>query len=389
MSAAPASPSTSLRTRAGSSWRWVAVVSLSLLIHVVALDALPRWTLEPAGQRAHDQPLRAFLLPAPPPPASAVASPPVPAHATAAKARPARPRFHAAPALRVAPIPEFVPESVDDAVADVEVSVDGEPSWSGRARTAPGAGGSAAPESSAAAGSAKAMPPPPPDALAPVSARLDYKVVAVERKHADPVHYYGVGSIDWASNGGRYRADLKAAVDFLLFKVNVLASHSEGAITATGLAPDRYTEAPRKRSTVATNFNRDARQSISYSASAATVPLPAGAQDRLSVLFQIGALLRATPGLAAAGGQIAIPVAGVRGEVETWIFLTEGVETIDVGPGPLATAHLRRVPEPGTHDKIIDIWIAYADGGYPARVLYTESNGSTIEMTLEKIGAAD
>ena len=230
--------------------------------------------------------------------------------------------------------------------------------------------------------------PPPPDALAPTSARLDYKVVAVERKNVDPVYYYGVGSIDWASGDGRYRGDLKAAVDFLLFKVNVLASHSEGTIAAAGLVPDRYTETPRKRSTVATSFNRDARQSISFSASAATVPLPAGAQDRLSVLFQIGALLRANPNLAAVGGHLDIPVAGVRGELETWVFKTEGIETIDVGPGPLSTAHLRRVPEPGSNDKTIDIWIAHADGGYPARVLYTEPDGSTIEMTLDKIEAA-
>ena len=230
---------------------------------------------------------------------------------------------------------------------------------------------------------------PPPEALAPTSARLAYKVVAVERKNPNPVFYYGVGSISWTSVDGRYQSDLKAAVDFLLFKVNVLASHSDGAVTAAGLAPDRYTETPRRRSTVATSFNRDARQSISFSSSPTTAPLVSGAQDRLSVLFQIGALLRANPNLAAGGGHIDIPVAGVRGELETWAFETQGIETIEVGPGPLLTAHLRRVPKPGSNDKSIDIWIAHADGGYPARVLYTEPNGSTIEMTLDKIEAAN
>ncbi len=289
---------------------------------------------------------------------------------------------------RLARLPEFVPESLDDAIPNVEVSSNRGASTSAQKPASPVPGGPSLGQTASAEAPDKPASPPQPDALPPASARLDYKVVAVERKNATPVSYYGVGSISWISDDGRYQTDLKAAVDFLLFKVNVLASHSEGAVTASGLAPDRYTETPRKRSTVATSFNRDARQSITFSSSAATAPLTPGAQDRLSVLFQIGALLRANPNLATMGGHIDIPVAGVRGEVETWVFETQGIETIVVGPGPLSTAHLRRVGKPGSNDKNIDIWIAHADGGYPARVLYTEPNGSTIEMTLEKIEAA-
>ncbi len=386
------------RIEASRPWRWASIVALSLLIHVVALDALPQWTLDPA-EDANDRPLRAILAPPAPMPEPA----PAPEAVEQVQAPPATPPTNAPPARtarqtprapRYARLPDFVPESLDEAIPRVDLSPQSAASSSSSTSTQKPAssdseGAPPTAQVATAQMSDKPATPPQPEALAPVSARLDYKVVAVERKNANPVFYYGIGTITWTIADARYQSDLKAAVDFLLFKVNVLASHSEGAVTPAGLAPDRYTETPRKRSALATNFNRDARQSISFSSSPATVPLMAGAQDRLSVLFQIGALLRANPDLATMGGHIDIPVAGVRGEVESWVFETRGIETIEVGPGPLSTAHLRRVPKSGSNDKTIDIWIAHADGGYPARVLYTEPNGSSIEMTLDRIEAAN
>ncbi len=386
MSVALAPMSSAPRIGERRPWHWLAIVALSLLIHVIALDALPRWTLETAEQDANNQPLRAIILPpafSPPRAPESTETPapvPTPSARQPARAQPRTPRL--------ARLPEFVPQSLDDTIPNVDVSSNRGASTSPRKPASSIPGDAPVVQAAAADAADQPVPPSQPDALPPASARLDYQVVAVERKNANPVSYYGVGAISWTSSDGRYQTDLKAAVDFLLFKVNVLVSHSEGAVTAAGLAPDRYTETPRKRSTVATSFNRDARQSISFSSSPAAVPLMPGAQDRLSVLFQIGALLRANPNLATMGGHIDIPVAGVRGEVETWVFETQGVETIAAGPGPLSTAHLRRAAKPGSNDKTIDIWIAHGDGGYPARVLYTEPNGSTIEMTLEKIEAA-
>ncbi len=375
---------------------WLTIVVLSLLIHVAALDVLPQWTLDVANDNADGKPIRAILVT----PAENLvehAEPPPPA-APPKAAEPAPAASHSARKKTPARITEFVPESLDQGTARVDVVTRPSATASTQKPALPDArSASAADLASSPETADKQTPPPIPtpqpqpqpqlETDAPASARLAYKVVAVERKYANPVFYYGVGSISWASNEAGYQIDLKAAIDFILIKADVLASHSEGAVTSAGLEPQRYTETPRKRSTVATNFNRDARQSISYSSSSAIAPLLPGAQDRLSVLFQIGALLRVNPNLATMGGHIDIPVAGVRGELETWVFDTQGIETIEVGIGPLMTAHLRRVPKLGSNDKTIDIWIAHLDGGYPARVLYTEPNGSTIEMTLEKIEA--
>jgi Protein of unknown function (DUF3108) len=346
--------------------RWSAIVGASLAVHLAVIDAIPRWTPDVDETDDAREPLRAVLVPIAVPAPAEPAPPPAPT----ARGASAKPR----PAPRAPRGAEFVPESEDRAIPEVALG------------TAPPALPAASPPSPEPSPPAPIPPPPAaPEALAPSSARLSYKVVYVDLRNPDPVRYYGVGTIDWSSGDGRYRSGLVAAVDFLLFKVNVLASQSEGSITGEGVAPDRYTESPRRRATVAVNFNRDARQSISFSSSAAVVPLVPGAQDRLSVLFQIGALLRGAPERAGVEARFEIPVAGVRGDVETWVFENRGVETIEADIGALTTAHLRRAPKPDSNDRGIDVWIAHRDGGYPARVVYTEPDGSTVEMMLEKI----
>ncbi|MEO8935331.1 MAG: DUF3108 domain-containing protein [Burkholderiaceae bacterium] len=356
------------------------IVVVSLLVHLALLDALPHWTLEAGDPPQSDEPLRVTLMPAIRPAEIPQQEPPTP--------RAAEPVARSAPHRRkVAPAP-FIPESAEP-VPEVIVSSTAAPPAAQPQPQPPVSAPTPAPTPTPNPEPPVAPPPTTPQvpAVAPASAQLLYKVASVDTKNADPTHFYGIGSIDWTIDDGHYRSDLKATLQMLFIRIDVLALHSEGAITPAGLAPDRYTETPRKRATVATSFNRDARQSVTFSSSQSSVPLVAGVQDRLSVLFQIGGLLLANAEQGAAGGHIQIPVAGIRGEVENWTFASQGVEAIETGAGPLSTTHLRRSPKPGSNDRTIDVWIAQQNGGYPARVLYTEPNGSTVEMTLDSIAA--
>ncbi len=373
MSTVPGSGSPAVaRPRRG--WRWPVIVAISLLIHLALLDALPRWRVEASDDDEPGEPLRATLAPLVPPVAPPKASTAPPERPAPARPKPSPPPRVTGREKHVAVVdePPFVPESFDPP-QPVQVAP-AAPSPSTPPREEPPPAPPPAPPA-----------PPAPPTTPPQSARLDYAVVSQNVKEANPI--YGRGTITWAIADGRYATDLKAAADVFLFKFDVLSSHSEGAIGPGGLLPDRYLESPRRRPTVATNFNRDARQSVTFSASPATVPLPPGAQDRLSVLFQLGALLLADPRKAAPGTSIEIPVAGVRGEVETWRFDALGPETLETGVGTLQTTHLRRAPRPGTNDRTIDVWVAQSDGGYPARVLYTEPSGNTVTMTLDRISA--
>ena len=350
--------------------RWIAIVIASLLLHLAAFDLLPRWSVSSTDDAPAQEPLRARLLP----PIQPDVATPIPVAPTA----PTPARKAVAPS-RLSPV--FVPESLEP-VPEVRAGLQVPP------RQTPFAAPTTPPTVEPIPPVPVGPPAPAPvAAVAPQSARLSYKVVYTDRKNASPIQYNGVGTIDWTIADGHYRSALLATVPILFTSIDVLAAHSEGSVTPSGVAPDRYTESPRKRPTVATNFNRDARQSVTFSTTQASVPLVPGVQDRLSLLFQIGALLLANGQQSPAGGHIDMPVAGVRGDVETWTFESQGVESIVAGPGPLSTTHLRRTPRPGSNDRIIDVWIAQADGGYPARVMYTEPNGSTVEMTLEKIGA--
>lgn len=368
--------------------RWTVIVAASALIHLALLDALPHRTVEPSDDEL-GAPLHATLAPlVPPTPPAAPTPPPVSTPRPAPKAPPSA-RATSRPKRPAIDEPPFVPESFEPpqpitVQAPGASSIDAAPPASASDPSTP-APPSNAPPSPASSPAPPPSAPPVPPTTPPQSARLDYAVVSQNVKEANPI--YGRGTITWATADGRYATDLKAAADVFVFKFDVLSSHSEGAIGPGGLLPDRYLESPRKRATVATNFNRDARQSVTFSASPATVPLPPGAQDRLSVLFQIGALLLADPRKTAPGTSFEIPVAGVRGDVETWRFDVIGPETLDTGVGTLSTTHLRRAARPGTNDRTIDVWVAQSDGGYPARVLYTEPSGNTVAMTLDRITA--
>ncbi len=350
--------------------RWALVVVVSLVVHLTVLDAVPRWTVEAGDEHGAPIPLRATLMPAVRPEAAPEAAPAPAAVATPAPvrrraARPTRPTAPTAVATAIAP-DVFVPESTEPVP---QVAVDPPPRKTVDAPTA-----SPTP--------VVASPPPAPPVSPPRSARLDYRVLSQKATESNPI--YGIGTIDWRGDDGRYAIDLHADAKILFFNVGVLTSHSEGTIGPSGLAPDRYTEKPLRRATVATNFNRDDRQSVTFSSTAGSTPLVPGTQDRLSILFQVGGLLLGDPSKAATGLRIDVPVAGVRGDVETWSFESLGKETVATGGGDLATTHLRRTPRPDSNDRTIEVWVA-DEGGYPARVVYTEPNGNTVSMTLDRI----
>ena len=367
--------------------RWIAIAAISALIHLAAFDALPHWTIRADDGGANEAPLRATLMPAMRTPEATAIEPPQPAPTAVsprpAKSAPTKPKAvptarRAMPAVDRPEVPVLHVQADSASVSDAREATASSAPVAAAPSTAPPAAPPAPVQTAVAPPGA-----PAPQLDPPGSARLDYQVVSQNIKDSNPI--YGKGTITWAYADGRYATDLTAAADVFLFRIDVLSSRSEGLVGRDGLEPDRYTESPRKRATVATNFNRDARRSVTFSASSVSAPLLPGTQDRLSVLFQIGALLLAEQRSGVATTALDIPVAGVRGDVEQWRFEARGMETIETGAGPLSTTHLQRTPRPGTNDRTIDVWVAQSDGGYPARVLYTEPNGSTVMMTLDRI----
>jgi hypothetical protein len=209
-------------------------------------------------------------------------------------------------------------------------------------------------------------------------------VVGKDPKKDPNQSYVGNGILHWRLDGSQhYQADLTATASLLFLSFTVLESHSEGNIGAGGLEPSRYSETPRNREALVTLFRRG-QDSVGVQ-SGAIDETGLGVQDRLSIVFQLGALLIANPDLGQAGAQWDVPVANLKGEPGTWTFRTVGFEPVNSGIGTIDATHVQRVLRPGTNDRRIDLWIALDLGGYPARILYTEPSSAYVDLTLTRI----
>ncbi|RZI43479.1 DUF3108 domain-containing protein [Herbaspirillum sp. HC18] len=212
----------------------------------------------------------------------------------------------------------------------------------------------------------------------PPSADLAYDVHALR----EGKQWYGKGAFSWNTNAGSYSITGEASVSFLI-KITVLNFHSEGAINGFGIAPVLYREKPWRKSETNTHFQHENRK-ISFSASEAVFPYNGGEQDRASVIWQLAGIGRGDPSQFAPGAAFGIVVAGVR-NADAWRVEVAGQEEIDTPYGKLNAWHLVRVPQAGSHDQKLDIWLAPQQDWYPARVRFTYSNGEYLDMQLSQL----
>ena len=223
--------------------------------------------------------------------------------------------------------------------------------------------------------------PPPP-------VQLRYSVQATRK--GSPVS--GSARIDWQHDGKQYQ--LRGETSFLIF--TLLSFDSVGQFDDAGLAPTQYSEKRVGRSATNTHFNRPKPDlpahpsngdTISFSASSASFPRHAGAQDRASILWQLAGIARAAPQQVIAGAQFSIFVAGVR-DAEVWKIAVLGLETLQMDGQSYQAWHFQRVPRAGSYEQKLDIWLAPEQHWYPVRLVYTEVNGDILELSITRIGNA-
>ena len=99
---------------------------------------------------------------------------------------------------------------------------------------------------------------------------------------------------------------------------------STGVLGADGLQPLRYSEAGSAKSEVATHFVAD-KQQIIFSNNSPSAALAVGAQDRVSVLMQLGGILAAQYEAQALSEAIDIPVAG-SSQLRMWRWQVLGLQ---------------------------------------------------------------
>ncbi|MDE2629314.1 MAG: hypothetical protein KGL99_19390, partial [Burkholderiales bacterium] len=103
----------------------------------------------------------------------------------------------------------------------------------------------------------------------------------------------GTGDLVWRPQGEHYELRFDGRVAGLA----VLTQVSSGGFDAAGVAPERFTDQRLRRGTTAANFQRAAGK-ITFSGPATEFVLRDGAQDRLSWMVQLAAIVAAEPHLA-------------------------------------------------------------------------------------------
>lgn len=198
----------------------------------------------------------------------------------------------------------------------------------------------------------------------PGSTRLNYKV------DANKFPYSLNSELLWQQDGERYELRL----EFSAFG-QARVQTSRGQLTPDGLAPIRFSD--KYRSELAAHFDR-AQGKVTFSANSPDAPLLAGAQDRLSILVQLAAMIAGEPDRYRQATTITIQTIGPR-NADTWLFTVGGPETLALPGGEQATLKLVRNPRQ-EFDQKVELWLAPALGYLPARLRITEHNGDFIDQ---------
>lgn len=414
--------------RAGPRRARLALLAAVVLAgHWAVLAALP---LRAGGTQPGATAPLAFQTRLLPPAAPSVAPPPaLPAAAPAPAARPAprraapRPRVTAArPVPAPQPLPaeapplatesaalsayptDLLPEPGDTLLARAEAAGDERPAPAGPAASQadaeaahdaavqPAAAKAPVPAESETAPSPAAealadrgveiRPPggsgtPAPGALPSVRLPAPVHLAFEVQGQAKRLQYHASAELDWRQDGTHYEArqQIKA------FLVGTRSQSSRGRITEHGLQPERFGD--KFRSERAAHFDFGAGQAT-FSSNAPPAPLAAGAQDRLSVFLQLGAMLAAAPERYPTGTQITLTTVGVK-SADRWTFTVQGPEVLQLPIGEIPALKFQRVPREGhEYDQKAELWLGTQLDYLPVRIRITQANGDFADLQLQE-----
>lgn len=201
------------------------------------------------------------------------------------------------------------------------------------------------------------------------SVELNYRVKGQSRGEL----WDSVATLRWDQDGAQY----SARYELMKSPTGARIMTSSGRITASGIAPARFSD--KGRSELAAHFRRD-RNQVTFSANVPPVAIKPGSQDRLSILFQLSALISGNPELLKDGNAITVHAVGTR-DAADWTFkvLKSGKEN----DGAAGSAAWRLVREAeGDFDQSIEIWLAPSRPFLPERWRVQQRNGDWVDHQL-------
>lgn len=174
---------------------------------------------------------------------------------------------------------------------------------------------------------------------------------------------------------GRYRLTGVTETSGLaaLLRPARLEQESSGRLVAGGLQPERFRSLKNGKDA---NENADfdwARREVRLSRDGSLRPIAPGAQDILSLTYQLAYL-----GKLAEGSSLGV-VTGKK--YERYELDSLGEEEIEVPAGRFRTLHLRAMT-----DNVTEIWIALDRARLPVKIRFTDKKGESFEQVATELG---
>lgn len=189
--------------------------------------------------------------------------------------------------------------------------------------------------------------------------------------------FRGNGELQWRPGVDGYELSLEGRVAGL----SVITQRSQGGFDEAGIAPLRFTDRRIRRPLAAANFQREAGK-ITFSGPQTDYPLHAGAQDRLSWMIQLGAIVAAEPALGVADAKIVLFVSGAHGDAGMWAFRCVGPDVVASRAGSVAAIRFKREPR-GPYDTTVEVWLDPQRHHLPVRAaLRAGPNDDGLELHL-------
>ena len=356
-------------------------------IAAAPVPTLPAAASPPSSPTPAANTMAPAKAPAPPRPVPARKKPPDPATATTAPSKTQAAPESGSQGESTPPDASAVPDadSVANATADTASAsqpAEAPATTAPEATTAPPATPASDAQAAAAAGGVVILLPGsgagsndlPLAVRIPAPARLTFDVDGQAKKFT----YQARAELLWQHDGSHYEARQEISA----FLIGSRTQRSVGQITAQGLLPERFSD--RSRSEQAAHFDY-AQGRVTFSANTPQAAVVAGAQDRLSVFIQLGALLAGNPARFVPGTQLTLTTVSAR-SADRWTFTVEGPETLELPMGPTPTIKLQRLPRKD-YDQKAELWVAPTLGYLPVRIQLTQANGDFADLQLRSSSA--
>jgi len=210
----------------------------------------------------------------------------------------------------------------------------------------------------------------------PPTADLEYKTTATMKLMGLPVTLHARTTTRWRLDGEHYEMHLH--MDTAEFDQS-----SRGTLGPDGaLIPERYEEKRPFHSAEAVQIDW-AHDQVQFG-DAAPVHAPApGAQDRLSLQFELARQFERYPERFAAGSTHEVNLVGTH-DVDPWKFTVAQAEPIDTGRGPMPAVRLSARRTVGTVEESMEIWFGVDLRWLPIRIRIVDRHQSIIDSVLEQ-----